>query len=169
VDPGQPSATEPVAESSLSFELIERGEPQEVNLPKDEYSAYSFVVRNRGDTAVCVTGGTFLPSRVAFDPYEAFHLTSIRQIDHRGHISVSVQEPKPATPISVPLDFAVPPHKMYEFTLWFRLDELTQGDRLGYFEIEGRLTLYCDDGTVTSDPIRLLLCSMPRKDVRAWP
>ncbi|MHC4401357.1 MAG: hypothetical protein ACYTG0_16920 [Planctomycetota bacterium] len=153
----------------LSFEAVEEGELQSTNLPGEEHATFRFVVHNHGATAVCVSGGELVPSKVAFDSHEVHYLMAVWQIDHRGHISVPVHEPKVSIPIAVPLDFAVPPGKPHEFTLWFRLDSTTQESQMGFFNIEGRLTLHWDDGSVTSDPIEMSLCSMPKKDRRPQP
>jgi hypothetical protein len=155
--------------SSLCFEEIEPGELQSTNLPREELATYRFVLRNRGLKPACVSGGQFVPTRVSFDGYPAHHLMYVPEIQHRGHVPVPVHQPKVGTPVLVPLDFAVPPGKPYEFTLWFRLDSTTQETRLGLLDVVGTLTLSCDDGEISSDPFRMSLCSIPNAKYRAQP
>jgi pimeloyl-ACP methyl ester carboxylesterase len=123
--------------------------------PNEEEATFRFMLHNHGTSTARVIRAEFVPSKISREKYDVITALSIKPMDHRGDVLVSLDETEVNKPVPITLAFSVEPNEDKDFKIWFVADDLPNP---GMLRITGRLIVFTDIGQ-TSLPLAITIAS----------
>ena len=135
-----------------------------------ETATFRFTLSNDSVSTVRVTGGEVVIDKVTKTEHLFGTMLQLTSIDHEGHTEVRMKNPSVGDCVSIPVNLTVASRAKREFTVWFR----SQLPDVSILYLTGRLRLYHEGGSVTSEPLEIVIHSdswdmLPPEQEPAWP
>lgn len=117
-----------------------------------EHATLRLTLFNCSSTALDVSGGLFLPEMIETRDYEEVGTKLHPPLDHKGHVSVSVDGIVEGTAIPIALKKTVEPRAAITIVLWFRSSK-----KPSFMRIRGHLRLAADGGDAYSEAFTVIM------------
>lgn len=115
----------------------------------EERATFGFIVHNPTARPMTIEKAEVVPDSVSQEPVAVSTALFIPAIDHVGHISVWLDNPKKGQAVSVPLSLTIASGDSKPFVLWFKSN---MDDGVGYLDVVGKLRLITPVGAEDSSP-----------------